>query len=140
MILADVNVMLHAFRDDSADHRRCREWLENAVNGESAYAISTQVLSSVVRLATHPRIFVRPSTPAQVLDYCAAVMTPTHCHLVHPGPRHWDIFARLCHETNAKGNIVTDAWLAALAIEWGCEFFTLDGDFARFRGLRLYRP
>lgn len=140
MILADVNVMLHAFREDSADHRVCRDWLEGAVNGESAYAISPQVLSSVVRLATHPRVFVRPSTVVEALEYCGAVMAPNHCHLVQPGPRHWGIFARLCEETNSRGNIVADAWLAALAIEWGCEFFTRDGDFARFRGLRLFRP
>jgi len=140
LILADVNVMLHAFREDSADHRVCRDWLEGAVNGESAYAISPQVLSSVVRLATHPRVFVRPSTVTEALEYCGAVMAPNHCHLVQPGPRHWEIFARLCGETNSRGNIVADAWLAALAIEWGCEFFTLDGDFARFRGLRLFRP
>ena len=140
MILPDVNVLLHAFRTDSDDHELCRNWLEGAVNGDAAYAISPQALSSVVRIATHPKIFVRPSSLVEVLDYCAAVTAPMHCHLVHPGPRHWHIFARLCRESNAKGNMVPDAWFAATAIEWGCEWFTLDGDFSRFRGLRLYRP
>jgi len=59
---------------------------------------------------------------------------------VAPGERHWDIFGRLCREGGATGNLVPDAWLAALAIEWGCEFVTTDRDFARFPGLRWRHP
>ena len=140
MTLADVNILLYAFRSDNEHHQSCREWLNGVVNGEAHYAVSPQVLSSVVRIATHPKIYARPSALLDVLDFCAVITAPLHCHLVQPGPRHWDIFARLCREANAKGSLVPDAWFAAIAIEWGCEWFTLDGDFARFRGLRLYRP
>ncbi|HMR32344.1 MAG TPA: hypothetical protein PKA09_15430, partial [Geminicoccus sp.] len=59
-----------------------------------------------------------------------------HCVTVHPGERHWGIFRRLCLEANARGNLVPDAWFAALAIEWGCEWVTLDRGFGRYPGLR----
>jgi hypothetical protein len=54
--------------------------------------------------------------------------------------RHWEIFRRLCVDTDTRGRRVTDAWYAALAIEWGCEWVTLDRDYARFPGLRWRAP
>jgi hypothetical protein len=60
--------------------------------------------------------------------------------MVRPGPRHWSIFARFCREIGARGNLVPDAFLAALAIEAGCEIITCDRDFARFTGLRWRHP
>jgi predicted nucleic acid-binding protein len=63
-----------------------------------------------------------------------------HCQIVEPGERHWNIFQRLCRESNTTGRRVTDAWYAALAIEWGCEWITLDRDFARFPGLKWSAP
>ena len=59
---------------------------------------------------------------------------------VDPGPRHWTIFERLCQESRAKGNLVADAYLAALAIESGCEWVTTDRDYSRFPGLRWQSP
>jgi predicted nucleic acid-binding protein len=59
-----------------------------------------------------------------------------HCQIIEPGPRHWSIFTGLCRSANAYGNLVPDAWLAALAIESGCEWITNDRDYARFKGLR----
>ena len=55
---------------------------------------------------------------------------------VQPGPRHWDIFANLCEQAGTTGNLVPDAWFAAMAIESGCEWITTDRDYARFKGLR----
>jgi predicted nucleic acid-binding protein len=57
-----------------------------------------------------------------------------------PGDRHFDIFESLCQGANARGNLVQDAWFAALAIEAGCEWITLDRDYARFDGLRWRAP
>ena len=140
MILPDVNVLVHAFRSDSSDHARCREWLDQTVNGASRYAVSTHVLSGVVRIATHPRVFARPSPLNEVIAFCEAVLTPSYCVLVQPGPHHWSLFCRLCMEADARGNLVADAWLAALAIESGCEWVTLDRDYARFPGLKWRVP
>jgi predicted nucleic acid-binding protein len=59
---------------------------------------------------------------------------------VEPREHHWDIFKRLCIETETRGPRVIDAWYAALAIEWGCEWVTFDRDYARFAGLRWRAP
>jgi toxin-antitoxin system PIN domain toxin len=140
MILSDVNILLYAFRTDSEDHTRYKKWLEDLINGPEAYGMSTQVLSAVVRIATHPRIYVRPSSLQDALAFCDALLQPNHCQIVQPGPRHWEIFQRLCTSAQAKGNLVQDAWLAALAIESGCEWITNDRDYARFKGLRWRGP
>jgi len=140
VILADVNVLLHAFRSDSPDHAQCKSWLETVVNGNAAYGVSPQVLSSLVRIATHPRIFERPSRLEDALAFCTVLLNQPHCQMVQPGPRHWEIFNGLCCEARTKGNLVQDAWFAAIAIEHGCDWITLDNDFTRFKGLRTRPP
>lgn len=140
MILPDVNVLLYAFRSDSREHKQYRAWLESIVNGPSAYGISPQVLASMVRIATHPRIFAQPSSLDAALQFANVVLEQPHCTIVQPGPRHWDIFSRISRQSRAAGNLVQDAWFAALAIEWGCEWITTDRDYARFDGLRWRAP
>ena len=136
MILCDVNVYIQAFRRDAGDHGRCRAWLDGVVNGPSRYGVSPQALSGLLRIVTNPRVFAEPSGLDEALGFCEAVLAGPHCAVVHPGERHWDIFRRLCVDANARANLVPDAWFAALAIEWGCEWVTLDRGFARFPGLR----
>jgi toxin-antitoxin system PIN domain toxin len=140
LILPDVNVLLYAYREDSADHPRYHEWLQGVVNSYEAYGMSTQVLSSVIRISTHPRIYVRPSRLDEALAFARVLLEQPNCTVVQPGPRHFSIFEDLCRKADASANIVQDAWLAALAVESGCEWITTDGDFARFPGLRWRRP
>ena len=140
MILSDVNILVYAFRSGSAHHARYKRWLEDMINGPEAYGMSPQVLSAVVRIATHPRIYTRPSRLQDALAFCDVLMRQDNCQIVQPGPRHWEIFQGLCASAQANGNLVQDAWLAALAIESGCEWVTNDRDFARFQGLRWRAP
>lgn len=140
MILPDVNVLLYAFRSDSTDHERCREWLTGVVNGPAAFGLSPQVLASLVRIATHPRIYVHPSRLEDALAFSRALLEQPNCRLVEPGERHWGIFERLCREARATGNLVQDAWFAAVAIEAGCDWITTDRDYARFDGLDWRTP
>lgn len=140
MILADVNVLVHAFRPDSKDHALCRAWLDGVVNGPADYGVSPQALSSVVRVCTHPRAFARPSGTAETLSFCRVLLEQPNARVVVPGERHWGIFEDLCGKSAVKGNLVPDAWFAALAIESGCEWITLDRDYARFPGLRWRTP
>ncbi len=139
MILADVNVLVNAFRADAAHHEVCHTWLLAVVNGDSRFGLSSQVLSSVVRIATHPKIFRAPSTAREALRFCQCLIDAPLGTVVSPRERHWSIFGRLCRETRARGNLVSDAWFAALAIESGCEWITLDGDYRQFQGLK-WRP
>ena len=136
MILPDVNVLLYAFRSDTENHAAYRKWLEGVITGELAYGMSPQVLASVIRLATHPRIFARPDPLEDAVAFASTLLDQPHCQIIEPGPRHWSIFTGLCRSSNAYGNLVQDAWLAALAIESGCEWITNDRDYARFAGLR----
>ncbi|HEV7614218.1 MAG TPA: type II toxin-antitoxin system VapC family toxin [Steroidobacteraceae bacterium] len=139
MILPDVNVLIYAFRVDSADHLKYRTWLSDLVNGVAAYGMAPQVLSSVIRICTHPRIYMQPSSLENVLAFCNVLLEAPNATLITPQERHWSIFQKLCARSKAIGNLVPDAWLAALAIEAGCEWITTDRDFARFEGL-TWRP
>ena len=140
MTLPDVNVLLYAFRRDSARHTDYRRWLDELVNGPASYGISPQTLASLVRISTHSGIYVHPSGLREALDFCRVVIEPEHCTIVQPGNRHWTIFTDLCERARVSGNLVQDAWLAALAIESGCEWITTDRDYARFPDLRWREP
>lgn len=140
MMLPDVNVLLHAFREDSPRHSKCRAWLHWLLNSGQRYAMSPHVLSGVIRVATHRNVFDPPSELNETIEYCTLLLQSDRCQVVVPGERHWPIFARLLVDADAHGNLVADAWLAALAIEWGCEWITFDRDFARFSGLRWKVP
>lgn len=140
MILPDVNVLINAFRADAGDHVLCRNWLQRVVDGVSRYGIAPQVLSGVIRVASHAKVFARPSGLAETIEFCNFLLEQPHCVVIQPGDQHWSIFCRLCKEADARGNLAPDAWFAALAIESGCEWITLDRDYARFPGLRWQTP
>jgi len=140
LILADVNILIYAFRSDAENHREHKSWLESVINGSAAYGVSPQVLSAVVRVCTHPRIFARPSSTAESFGFCRAVLEQPNATVVTPGEGHWSIFEALCPKSKATGNLVQDAWFAALAIESGCEWITSDRDYARFPGLNWRAP
>jgi len=140
LILPDVNVLIYAFRTDSHDHAQYKGWLESVVNGPAAYGVAPQVLASVVRICTHPRIFRRPSSPDDAFAFCRTLLEQPNATVTVPGTRHWSIFENLCGDARATGNLVQDAWFAALAIESGCEWITTDRDYGRFRGLTWREP
>ncbi len=140
MILPDVNVLIYAFRPDSVRHAEYRAWLQGVVDGPNAYGMSPQVLASVLRICTHPRIYRQPSTVAETMAFCEALLAPAHSTLIQPGERHWALFSDLCMSSRATGNLTQDAWFAALAIEHGCQWISTDADYDRFRGLRWQRP
>lgn len=102
--------------------------------------MSESILSGFVRVATHPRVFDPPAPIAAALDFAAVLRGAPNALDVRPGPRQWEIFDRLCRGAGARGNLVADAALAALAIESGALWVTTDRDFSRFRGLRWRHP
>lgn len=140
MLLVDVNVLVYAHRRDAADHEAYRRWLEDLVNGSMAFGVSEFVLSSFLRIVTHPAVFKTPSPLKAALGFAEALRAAPHGVPIRPGERHWDIFTRLCSAAGAKGNLVADAFLAALAIESGCEWVTTDRDYSRFPGLAWRHP
>lgn len=140
MILPDVNVLVYAHRDDAQDHHAYRDWLESAVNADSAFGLSDLVVSGFMRVATHPRIFRFPISLTMAMQFAEELRSRPNRVAITPGRNHWRIFRRLCEEASVKSNLIPDAWFAAMAIEHGCEWSTTDGDFARFSGLRWCHP
>lgn len=140
MILPDVNVLLYAHRDHVPDHQRYRAWLERLINSAEAYAVSDLVLSSFLRIATNAKVFHPPDPLEEALEFVATVRDRPNAVVIRPGPRHWEIFLDLLDRTGSVGNLVPDAYLAALAIETGSELATTDLDFSRFPGLRWRHP
>jgi toxin-antitoxin system PIN domain toxin len=136
MLLPDVNVLVYAHRRDAPEHERYLAWLERLVNTDEAYGLADLVLSGFIRVVTHPRVFNPPSSVGDALGFVTELRERPNSVSVSPGVRHWDLFVSLCRRTGAKGNLVPDAYLAALAIESGSEWITSDRGFARFPGLR----
>ena len=140
MILPDVNVLVYAYREDMADHHRYRDWLARTVSAGRPYGVSELVLSAFVRIVTNRRVFRNPSAPSEALSFTRQLLSPSVCVPVRPGPGHWAIFDSLCRLHDVAGNLVADAYLAAIAIEAGCELVTVDRDYAGFNGLRWRHP
>ena len=131
---------MYAFHEGAPDHARYRAWLQAAVAVDEPLGVSDLVLSGFVRVATHPRIFSPPAPIEEALAFARALRAQPNAVILAPGPRHWEIYERLCVTAGAKGNLVADAYLAALAIEAGSEWITTDRDFSRFPGLRWRHP
>ena len=140
MILPDVNVLVYAHRQDTPDHQGWLGWLESEVNSDSAFGLSDLVVSGFIRIVTHPKVFKSPSTLDQAMTFASELRERPNCIPIAPGRNHWRIFRRLCESVGARGNLVPDAYLAAMAIEHGCEWITADHDFSRFAGLRWRHP
>ncbi len=140
MLLLDVNVLVYAHRPDSQGHERYRHWLEGIANGPQAFGLSDLALSGFLRIVTHARVFASPTPLATAIAFAQALRSSPNAVRIEPGERHWPIFTGLCAEVGARGNLVPDAWFAALAIESGSEWITTDRDYARFPGLRWRHP
>lgn len=140
MILPDVNVLVYSHRRDANRHEEYRGWLEGLLAGPAPYGLSDLVLSGFLRVVTHPRVFRDPTPLEEAMAFVAALRNRPNRIQVEPGPRHWGIFRDLCEKAQPRGNLVPDAYLAALAIESGAEWVTTDGDFRRFPGLRTRHP
>jgi toxin-antitoxin system PIN domain toxin len=138
VILPDVNVLIYAFRADSARHFVCKPWLDKIVLGDSQFGLSPLALSAVARISTNSRIFKEPSSLEEVFAFCDNLLAALPAG--KPGPRHWSIFTRICLEAGVDGPRIFDAWFAGLAIEHGCAWITYDRDYARFSELDWREP
>ena len=140
MILVDVNILLYAVNDASAQHAAAREWLDRQLTGSVAIGIPWMTLVGFLRLVTNSRVVARPlAMPAAWQQLCAWLGCEP-AWIPQPTERHAGVLAGLLALPGMQGNLVTDAHLAALAIEHGLTLCSSDGDFARFRGLRWENP
>jgi toxin-antitoxin system PIN domain toxin len=114
--------------------------LESTINGPQGFGLADLVLSGFLRVVTHPKVFHTPTPLAEAMNFVRVLRDRPNRVTVQPGGRHWGIFMELCRVAEVRGNLVPDAYLAALAIECGAEFITTDGDFRRFRNLSVRHP
>jgi toxin-antitoxin system PIN domain toxin len=140
MRVVDANVLLYAVNTASERHRRARAWLDAALAGDETVGFAWVVLLAFVRLSTHPGIFPRPLASDQAIGVVRKWLTSEVAVVVEPGPRHLDLLAALLDEAGTAANLVTDAHLAAIAIEHDATLETFDADFTRFAGLRRHVP
>ena len=139
MIFIDVNVLVYAQRQDGLDHVKYRDWL-NTYSAKHSFAVADVILSGYLRILTHPKIFNPPTPPEFAWKSVEEIRSHPRAALIAPGPGHWAIFRSLCEGADAKGNLIPDAYIAALAIEHGLELVTTDRDYARFPGLKWRHP
>ena len=140
MRLLDVNILVQVHREDADRHRELTSWLEGAMAEPTGVAVSELVLSGFLRIVTHPKVFIRPTPLDLALEFVEDFRDREAVHLLSPGTRHWRIFADLCKKADARGNLIPDAYHAALAIETGCEWITMNRGFSRYPGLRWEHP
>ncbi len=103
-------------------------------------AVSDLVLSGFLRIVTHSKVFKDPSPISVALEFVEDFREREEVHVLSPRNGHWKIFTDLCRKTETRGNHVPDAYHAALALETGCEWISLDRGFSRYPGLRWSLP
>ncbi len=140
MLAPDVNVLVYAHRAESPDHQRYGEWVTRVATGPEPFGLSDLVAAGFVRIVTNQRLWRPATTPGQAIAFMDGLRRRRSCRLLVPGPGTWTIFARLVEGVGARGKLVADAYLAALAMEHGCTLATCDADFARFPDLRWRHP
>jgi uncharacterized protein len=140
MDLLDVNVLVNAHRRDAPDHRSFLKYVETLTRSAGPFAVPSVVFSGYLRVTTHPRVFSPPSKLDAAVIFAEQLRSLPQCIVLGPGARHWDIFVDLCRRGGARGNLISDAYLAAIAIESGSELVTADRGFGRWPGLRWRHP
>ena len=139
MILPDVNLLIYAINRNSPFHERARAWWDDAVSTGDV-ALCWPAVVGFLRLVTNRRVLINPLFVERATGIVDTWLTRPNVHLLSPTSAHWGILAKLLRSTQLGGNLVTDAHLAAYALEHGCTLYSNDADFARFRNLRWTNP
>jgi len=140
VILLDANLLLYAFDGTNRHHEAARVWLERTLSDEPDVRLGVVTVLAFVRIATDPRVFEQPLDPAVAIGIVADILARPNVSLASPGDRHWRLLADVATAGQARGPLLMDAHLAALALEHGAALATTDRDFRRFPGLRVVDP
>jgi len=140
MIILDVNLLLYAVNRDAPLHLKARTWLESAIAGNEEIGLAWNVILAFLRLTTKPGLFRTPIRPERAFAIIAGWLDQPSVTIVHPGPRHLEIFRKMILPLGTAGNLTSDAHLAAMAIGHGAQLCSCDSDFARFPGLDWMNP
>jgi len=140
MILIDANILLYAYDPSSSHHQAARDWLEETFSAPEPVGLTWVTLLAFLRIGTSPRALENPLSVSETSALIAEWLERPMVTLLIPGERHWEILRQLMDKGQARGNLIMDAHLGALAIEHGATLATCDRDFARFPGLKFFNP
>jgi len=140
LILVDANILLYAEDSLSLLHQQARVWWDHQLSQSGPVCLCWPVLSAFIRIGTNPRVFEHPLSLEQALARVQSWLDQPCTRVIRPTEQHWTIFQMMLKDGQAVANLVTDAHLAALAIEHGCDLASTDSDFARFPKLKWINP
>jgi len=140
VIVPDNNLLVYAHNDRDPQHVAAKDWWEGLLNGTERVGLSAVVVSGFVRIITNRSAFTSPMIPTVAVDMVKEWFEHPHVVSVNPGPLHLDLFRQNLKAAGVGGNLVTDAHIAAIAMEHQAEVHSNDSDFARFAGLRWHNP
>lgn len=140
MIIVDVNLLIYAVNEDSHDHRKAKTWLEAALSGAETVGLPWIVLLAFLRLTTRTGLFRKPLSVEAAFDLVDAWLQQPSVTVPEPTPRHLQTMRDLVSPLGTGGNLTSDAYLAALAIEYGAELCSTDNDFGRFSRVHWRNP
>lgn len=141
IVLPDVNVLVYAFRRESSHHERYAAWLADLLGGSGEVGVTEGTLTGFLRIVTNPRIYADPAPTTYALAFVDVVRRARRQTWVGVTDAVWTTFSALVDsDPQVRGNLLPDAWLAALALAHGCRIATADRGFARFDGLDWFDP
>ena len=140
MILVDANLLLYAEDSLSEHHQAARSWWDAQPSGAEPVCLCWPVLTAFIRIGTNVRLHRRPLTLGEAVERVQSWFDQPCVRIIHPGEQHWAIFQVMLRDGKAIGGLVSDAHLAAMAVEHNCILQSTDVDFARFKGLKWNNP
>lgn len=140
MTVLDANILLYAYNADAPEHAGAAAWLEAAMAGPETVALPWLVVWAFLRLSTNPRVWPNPKTAAEAFGIVKELLALPGVVLLGPGERHMETLEALVTRSKATGPLLTDAVLAAMAMENGATLASTDRDFSRFENLRWVNP
>ena len=140
MILVDANILLYAEDSLSRDHSQAREWWDGQLSESAPVFLCWTVVNAFIRIGTNPRVFEQPLSIEEAISRVQGWFEQPCTRIALPTERHWEVYCQLLVDGKASGNLVTDAHLAAMAIEYGFTLYSADTDFARFSKLKWKNP
>jgi uncharacterized protein len=140
IVILDANILLYSVDEESPYHDRASDWMRAAFRGQRRIGLPWQTIGAFLRIATHPRVFDYPLKSTDAWSMIEHWLAAPICWIPEASQRTARILGKLINELDIRGNLVTDAQLAALAIEYGVPVVSVDSDFARFSEIRWINP
>jgi toxin-antitoxin system PIN domain toxin len=137
MIAPDANLLIYAYTPKDPFHKASRAWLEDILSGTEPVGIPILSIHAFMRVLTHPRAAVPFRQAAAAVD---SWIDLPHVRILYAGDQHWMLYQQLCSQLRVGGTQLTDAAIAAIALEYGAIIHTNDRDFARFPEVRWHNP